>query len=97
MMGYHDIIEFEDEWFGCVKILRMSFRGTVKNYIITKLQVWIEVFTLQWVLPLLGVDDAFFYSKGRPDVKGDVRMDAIGAVAPCGFGFGILYVMTIYE
>ena len=24
-------------------------------------------------------------------------MDAIGAVVPYGFGFGVLYVMTIYE
>ena len=32
MMGYHDIIEFEDEWFGCVKILWMSFWGAVKKY-----------------------------------------------------------------
>ena len=39
MMGYHDIIEFGDEWFGRVKILWMSFWGTVKIYKITKLQV----------------------------------------------------------
>ena len=32
VMGYHDIIEFEDEWFVCVKILWMSFQGAVKNY-----------------------------------------------------------------
>ena len=30
-------------------------------------------------------------------MKGDMRMDAIGAVVPCGFGFGVLYVMIIYE
>ena len=30
-------------------------------------------------------------------MRGDVRMDVIGAVVPCGFGFGVLYVMTIYE
>ena len=34
-------------------------------------------------------DDAFFYSKGRHDVKGDVRMDGIGVVVSCGFGFRI--------
>ena len=46
---------------------------------------------------IYALDDAFFYSKGRRDVNGDMRMDAIGAVIPCGFGFGVLYVMTIYE
>ena len=30
-------------------------------------------------------------------MKGDVRNDAIGLVVSCGFGFGVLYVMTIYE
>ena len=35
---------------------------------------------------IYALDDAFFYSKGRRDVRGDMRMDAIGAVVPCGFG-----------
>ena len=35
MMGYHDI-EFEDEWFGFVKIFCMSFWETVKNYKLNK-------------------------------------------------------------
>ena len=30
-------------------------------------------------------------------MRGDVTMDVIGAVVPYGFGFGVLYVMTIYE
>ena len=30
-------------------------------------------------------------------MRGDVRMDAIKAVVPYSFGFGVLYVMTIYE
>ena len=27
-------------------------------------------------------------------MKEDIRMDAVGAVVPCGFGFGVLYVLS---